>query len=259
MTVRSVAVLATLWFAAAALAAPSALAENLFLMTPDGAVGAPLVPGTTMLTGIMKSLGTLQRHTPVRYAGLDSSVSRKGGMFVPAREARPTGHRGIWGPVDPAPACGRGSSPMTDKTELYEATGMQFHRGSLQLHTEPWTIVFIDGSLEGATPVFRDEIQVGTHRLRMLNEEFGIDTSEEITVDAGQRKAIFRRFHGMLEIDLPEGTETNVNGERIRDNGPRVTRKVPCGYHQVRRICLQTRKETLFNVLVKNQDRVLVR
>lgn len=147
---------------------------------------------------------------------------------------------------------------MKDEDGRVEGSGPKIHQGSLQFHTEPWTIVFIDGSLEGATPVFRDQIDAGSHRLRMLNEEFGIDASEEITVDAGQRRAIFRRFHGTLEIDLPEGTETNVNGECIRDGGPRVIRKVPCGYHQIRRVCLRTRQETLFNVLVKNEDRIRV-
>jgi len=149
---------------------------------------------------------------------------------------------------------------MRDESERGEAGQGNPGQGKLQLHTEPWTIVFIDGQMAGATPVFREEIEEGRHRLRMLNDEFGIDATEEVTLVAGERKTVFRRFHGTLEIRLPEGTETHVNGQCIQtDAASSVTREMPCGYHQVRRVCLGTREETVFNVLVKSGDRVVVR
>ncbi len=128
----------------------------------------------------------------------------------------------------------------------------------MQLQTEPWTIVFIDGKVAGATPLFTEEIEEGTYKLRMVNEEFGIDWVGDVTVQTGERKKVIKRFYGTLKIALQEGTDTYLNGECIQGNGPSVTRKLPCGYHQVKRVFGDDKTETLMNVLLREGERTEV-
>jgi len=128
----------------------------------------------------------------------------------------------------------------------------------MQLHTEPWTIVFIDGKVVGATPLFRDEIQEGTYRVRMLNEEFGIDCVENVSILTGERKKIFKKFFGTLEIATLQGTDTYLNGECLPRGAESIVRKLPCGYHQVRRVSGGSRSETLMNVLLREGERTRV-
>lgn len=127
--------------------------------------------------------------------------------------------------------------------------------GYMQVHTEPWTIVFIDGKVAGATPLFTDEVAEGTYKVRMVNEEFGIDCVEDVSIQTGERRKMFKRFFGTLEISLLDGTETYLNGEALPGNGERISRKLPCGYHQVRRVSADDRSETLMNVLLREGER----
>ncbi len=125
----------------------------------------------------------------------------------------------------------------------------------MQLYTEPWTIVFIDGRVAEATPLFSEEIPEGPHNLRMVNEEFGIDQIEKITVRTGERKKLFKRFFGTLEIELPAGADTYLNGEHIQSDTPSVSRKLSCGYFQVKRVCCERGTETRMTVLLRDGER----
>jgi hypothetical protein len=127
--------------------------------------------------------------------------------------------------------------------------------GTMQLHTEPWTIVFINGEVAGATPLFTEEIEEGTHKVRMINEEFGIDATENVLLKTGERKKLFKRFNGILEIHLPPGMDTYLNGELLQEDAPVVTRNLSCGYYQVKRVSRINGTETLANVLLKDMER----
>jgi hypothetical protein len=127
--------------------------------------------------------------------------------------------------------------------------------GTMQLHTEPWTIVFINGQVAGATPLFTDEIQEGTHKIRMINEEFGIDATENVMLKTGENKKLFKRFDGTLEIHLPPDMDTYLNGELLQGEAPSMTRKLSCGYYHVKRVSKINGTETLANILLKDMER----
>ncbi|MFK7989826.1 MAG: protein kinase [Sandaracinaceae bacterium] len=59
--------------------------------------------------------------------------------------------------------------------------------GRLTLATTPWTHVFLNGRDLGTTPLINVEIPAGSHRLRLVNREQGIDEPYSVNVPSGQR------------------------------------------------------------------------
>lgn len=57
--------------------------------------------------------------------------------------------------------------------------------GRLTLQTEPWSRVFLGKRSLGETPLVEITMPVGTHRLRLINEEDHIDTSIEVEIREG--------------------------------------------------------------------------
>jgi serine/threonine-protein kinase len=64
--------------------------------------------------------------------------------------------------------------------------------GFLTLATTPWTHVSVGGRDLGTTPLIRVELPPGTHRLRLVNREQGIDETYPVTIRSGE--AISRRL-----------------------------------------------------------------
>jgi serine/threonine-protein kinase len=57
--------------------------------------------------------------------------------------------------------------------------------GYLTIATKPWTKVSIDGSPHGSTPVFKIRLRPGKHKVRLVNEQAGIDVTKTVTVTSG--------------------------------------------------------------------------
>ncbi|MBI4819783.1 MAG: serine/threonine protein kinase [Deltaproteobacteria bacterium] len=58
--------------------------------------------------------------------------------------------------------------------------------GLFTLATNPWAKIEIDGEPYGVTPVAKIRLRAGEHKVRLVNEEAGIDVSRTITINAGE-------------------------------------------------------------------------
>jgi eukaryotic-like serine/threonine-protein kinase len=58
-------------------------------------------------------------------------------------------------------------------------------KGKLRVNTRPWSQVFIDGKPYGSTPRLNIELSVGAHTLTLVNEEFSVKKTVEVTIKAG--------------------------------------------------------------------------
>lgn len=67
--------------------------------------------------------------------------------------------------------------------------------GFLTIHTEPWTHVFIDDGKEViTTPLVNLKLKAGWHKLRFVNEDYGIDKTIRVEVKKGETLKIKKRF-----------------------------------------------------------------
>jgi serine/threonine protein kinase len=62
--------------------------------------------------------------------------------------------------------------------------------GKLRVNSRPWSQVFIDGKSYGATPRLNIELTVGSHTLRLVNDEFKIEKVEQIEIVAGETRSV---------------------------------------------------------------------
>ncbi len=58
--------------------------------------------------------------------------------------------------------------------------------GYLSVGISPWAKVIIDGVDVGITPVIKRRLSVGTHTLRVVNEEAGIDSTRQVAIRSGE-------------------------------------------------------------------------
>lgn len=83
--------------------------------------------------------------------------------------------------------------------------------GWLSVNTHPWTRVSVDDEDLGSTPLFRARLGAGVHRLRLWNEEAGVDELRELEVES-RRTTKLHLFLGWQEArdDLVALTDTGV-------------------------------------------------
>jgi serine/threonine protein kinase len=58
--------------------------------------------------------------------------------------------------------------------------------GFLDLNTEPWTVVFVDGKSHGQTPIQGLSLAPGVHRVRLVNTKEGISRALKIRIRPGR-------------------------------------------------------------------------
>jgi hypothetical protein len=58
--------------------------------------------------------------------------------------------------------------------------------GLVTIRTTPWSRVWVDGADLGSTPIFKVKLPVGTHEVRMANEEQKLEARRTITVRADE-------------------------------------------------------------------------
>ena len=91
----------------------------------------------------------------------------------------------------PAP----GSSDDTELTARRPKQAANRGDGTLLVNTKPWTHIEIDGADTGLTTPQRGiRLPVGTHRLRLHNDKFGVDKTYTVFIAPNQSTKIVKRF-----------------------------------------------------------------
>lgn len=91
----------------------------------------------------------------------------------------------------PPPAAATDVAPSTAKTSRVDVrSGVRAKpvaHGTLSLRTMgPWAEVFLGNRKLGTTPLSRVDLAVGTHELRLVNAQAGVDRRVEVTISAGE-------------------------------------------------------------------------
>ena len=66
--------------------------------------------------------------------------------------------------------------------------------GILQLNSMPWTEVYLGKKKLGITPILNARLPPGTHTLRMVNPKAGIDKRISVTIQAGKKTSLLKKF-----------------------------------------------------------------
>jgi hypothetical protein len=85
-------------------------------------------------------------------------------------------------PVTKAPAGGTPKAP----DRAARAPGAGGKMGTLRINTRPWSRVLVDGKLIGNTPQMNIPLAAGTHKVKLVNTEFGLSQSVTVEIVAGQ-------------------------------------------------------------------------
>lgn len=56
--------------------------------------------------------------------------------------------------------------------------------GFLTVRTDPWAKIFIDGQPKGSTPLFKLKLSAGRHKVRLVNEAAGIDSTKTVKIES---------------------------------------------------------------------------
>jgi hypothetical protein len=81
---------------------------------------------------------------------------------------------------------------MTIRIRSGEETrqAIEFSRGTLVLHAEPWARVSLDGKPLGRTPLETVEVMEGAHQLRFVNPDLGKDETRRVTVRPNSQEIV---------------------------------------------------------------------
>ena len=66
--------------------------------------------------------------------------------------------------------------------------------GLLDINTNPWSTVFVDGRPIGTTPIQGYEVSAGRHRLRFENPSLSAPGSAVVEVGAGARERVIENL-----------------------------------------------------------------
>jgi serine/threonine protein kinase len=81
-------------------------------------------------------------------------------------------------------------NPYRVEAEPAEKSQPAVPTGKLRVNSRPWSQIFIDGKSFGATPKLNIELPVGTHALRLVNDEFQIEKVEQVEITAGETRSV---------------------------------------------------------------------
>ncbi len=59
-------------------------------------------------------------------------------------------------------------------------------KGTLRINTRPWSEVYVDGRPVGNTPLMRLELDPGSHKVRLVNRDFGIEQTITVNIAPGE-------------------------------------------------------------------------
>jgi len=85
--------------------------------------------------------------------------------------------------------------PLSEKKEDSVKKEPQTHgKGLLSINTVPWARVIMDGREVGNTPILNMEVNAGKHKIKLLNEKFGIDEVIDIEVFPNKSTKVFKKL-----------------------------------------------------------------
>jgi hypothetical protein len=85
-----------------------------------------------------------------------------------------------------APRDKRAAKPATAKRADAAPAARSGGLGTLRVNSRPWSRVIVDGRLIGNTPQMAIPLRAGTHRLKLVNPEFGIDKTLTVDIKPGE-------------------------------------------------------------------------
>jgi hypothetical protein len=89
----------------------------------------------------------------------------------------------------PAPVSAK-TPPPEPEPEHATASESSNSTGTLRVNTRPWSQVFVDGKAFGTTPRMNITVEAGSHTLTLVNDDFGIRKTVEVTVQAGKIQTV---------------------------------------------------------------------
>jgi hypothetical protein len=100
--------------------------------------------------------------------------------FKPARIARKR-----------SPRSSQGSAPTQTESALVAETAPVVHApapatGFLRINSRPWSRVYVDGRMVGATPQTRLELDAGPHVITLVSPEFGLKRTLNLHIRGGE-------------------------------------------------------------------------
>ncbi len=113
---------------------------------------------------------------------------------VPAPAAPPVHSRPAAHEPAPAPTRVKGKPPVS-QAPAPAHSGAPSHasagqvngpKGTLRLNTRPWSKVTVDGKAVGNTPLMNLVLAAGSHKIKLVNSEFGLSKTITIDIPAGQ-------------------------------------------------------------------------
>jgi hypothetical protein len=63
-------------------------------------------------------------------------------------------------------------------------------RGKLKVNSRPWAQVFIDGKPYGPTPKMNITLPVGSHKVELVNDEFGVKRNVDVHITSGKTETV---------------------------------------------------------------------
>mgnify|MGYP003449613770 FL=1 len=78
--------------------------------------------------------------------------------------------------------------PAADKPS--EPSAPVAESGKLRVNSRPWSKVFIDGKPYGNTPRLNIELPVGSHVVKLVNDEYHVEKNIEVRISAGQVESV---------------------------------------------------------------------
>ncbi len=104
------------------------------------------------------------------------------------------------------------AAPVVELVEEEECAPPQ--PGFLTLDTQPWTVVYVDGTYAGSTPMFRHALTPGPHTLTFVNEKEGVLVQEDVVVEEGHaRKMKLVLAHVSADTTLDATSSTAANAD----------------------------------------------
>lgn len=88
--------------------------------------------------------------------------------------------------LDRARSSGSSSPPPAPKPTPVAKAPAAPKYGYVTLNSSPWAKITIDGKPFGSTPIFKKKVSAGRHKVRLVNEEMGVNVSRTITVEGGR-------------------------------------------------------------------------
>lgn len=111
-------------------------------------------------------------------------------MTPPLPSAADTGPRDATPAAPTAPSKRAASQRRRTPKRRGRARSSELSPAYLSVNTEPWTRVYLDGTLLGTTPLLELEISPGAHEIRLVNPVRNLEETRKLEARAGQHARI---------------------------------------------------------------------